>query len=198
VADASPPNPVSDFSRPRTDSAPWLSVPASLPAGTERWLPLGSEPDRLRLLWCPPKPGVAPEGFWILAEPISTELAAAIHNHFAENRTTPVWRTEHGSGLATFDRKTQLTFVSNLSILSGLYGKEKEEVDAPVAHFTLPTNAQLYYARSVCSHRALAIPDVYPWTKEIAAHSASDAFSPVFMSLQPILVRAVARGSLER
>ena len=193
VEDASLPNPVTDFSRPRTDSAPWLSVPASLPAGTERRLPLGSEPDRLRLLWCPPKPGVAPEGFWILAEPISTELAAAIHNHFAEKRTTPVWRAEPETDFARFDRNVEGVIRSQLSILAGFFGHERDEADVPVANFELPTNAQIYYARSVCRSSSMPLPDDYVWTRELDAVSHSDDYAPVLMPLQPILVRAVAR-----
>lgn len=186
------PNPVTDFSHPRTDSAPWLSVPASLPAGAERRLPLGSEPDRLGLLWCPPDPEIAPEGFWILAGPISTELAADIHNHLAENRSTPVWRPETDKLAAYFNYSSAVTALSQLSILAGFYGHERDEAEAPVAHFAFPTQAQLDYAARICPPGALEHAGEDLWTTDIGALPAATR-NVLHMPLQPILVRAVAR-----
>ena len=186
------PNPVTDFSRPRTDSVPWLSVPASLPAGTERRLPLGAEADRLRLLWCPPDPEVAPAGFWILADPISTELAAAIHNHMAESRDTPVWRPETDKLPAYFNYSAAVTALSQLSILAGLYGHERDEAEAPLAHFAFPTQAQLDYASRVCLPDALEFPGEDLWTTDARALPAGTR-NVLQQPLQPILVRAVAR-----
>ena len=83
----------------------------------------------------------------------------------------------------------ELVIRQQMTILAGLYGQHGPgEADAPAAHFVLPSNAQLAYARRICPSDSLAFTGEDLWTTEFFSVSRSGV--PILMPLQPILVRA--------
>ena len=175
-------NPVTDFSRPVADAGDWFALTPPPAPGTRKTLALGAAPDRLTLVWCPPHPKVAPNGFWILESGIDPELACKIHDNFPDDPDFRVWQPEPRYPMleAHFGLSSATDLLEKLNALAGF---------GDAAHFAFPTTMQINYAKQVFPPLSASIPLEDQWFDEYAvAFSVSSGRDMAFMPLQPILV----------
>ena len=175
-------NPVTDFSRPVADAGEWFALTPPPAPGTRKTLALGAAPDRLTLVWCPPHPKVAPNGFWILESGIDPELACKIHDNFPDDPDFRVWQPEPRYPMleAHFGLSSATDLLEKLNALAGF---------GDAAHFAFPTTMQINYAKQVFPPLSASIPLEDQWFDEYAvALSVSSGRDMAFMPLQPILV----------
>ena len=175
-------NPVTDFSRPVADAGEWFGLTPPPATGTRKTLALGAAPDRLTLVWCPPHPKAAPNGFWILESGIDPELACEIHDNFPDDPDFRVWQSEPRYPMleAHFGLSSATDLLEKLNAIAG-FGDS--------AHFEFPTMMQIDYAKQVYPPLSVSIPNGDMWFSEFAAaFSVSSGGDMVFMPLQPILV----------
>ena len=175
-------NPVTDFSRPVADAGEWFALTPPPAPGTRKTLALGAAPDRLTLVWCPPHPKVAPNGFWILESGIDPELACKIHDNFPDDPDFRVWQPEPRYPMleAHFGLSSATDLLEKLNALAGF---------GDAAHFAFPTTMQINYAKQVFPPLSASIPLEDQWFDEYAvAFSVSSGRDMAFMPLQPILV----------
>ena len=182
VQSAAVQNPVTDFSRPVADAGEWFALTPPPAPGTRKTLALGAAPDRLTLVWCPPHPKVAPNGFWILESGIDPELACKIHDNFPDDPDFRVWQPEPRYPMleAHFGLSSATDLLEKLNALAGF---------GDAAHFAFPTTMQINYAKQVFPPLSASIPLEDQWFDEYAvAFSVSSGRDMAFMPLQPILV----------
>ncbi len=175
-------NPVTDFSRPVADAGEWFGLTPPPAAGTRKTLALGAAPDRLTLVWCPPHPKAAPNGFWIVESGIDPELACEIHDNFPDDPDFRVWQPEPRYPMleAHFGLSSATDLLEKLNALAGF---------GDAAHFAFPTTMQIHYAKQVFPPLSASIPLEDQWFDEYAvAFSVSSGRDMAFMPLQPILV----------
>jgi len=175
-------NPVTDFSRPVTYAGEWFGLTPPPAAGTRKTLALGAAPDRLTLVWCPPHPKAAPNGFWIVESGIDPELACEIHDNFPDDPDFRVWQPEPRYPMleAHFGLSSATDLLEKLNALAGF---------GDAAHFAFPTTMQINYAKQVFPPLSASIPLEDQWFDEYAvAFSVSSGRDMAFMPLQPILV----------
>ena len=175
-------NPVTDFSRPVADAGEWFGLTPPPAPGTRKTLALGAAPDRLTLVWCPPHPKAAPNGFWILESGIDPGLACEIHDNFPDDPDFRVWQPEPRYPMleAHFGLSSATDLLEKLNALAGF---------GDAAHFAFPTTMQIAYAKQVYPPLSASIPLEDQWFDEYAvAFSVSSGRDMAFMPLQPILV----------
>ena len=181
-------NPVTDFSVPDTERGLWIPTRKwQIPAGTENFLPVGAETNRLRFVWCPvpadspeaPDPSLAP-GFWILDRPVSLELAALVLNHLAESRSDPVARPEdprRGEWPAAIGGEAIEPLLVSMTRFAG--------IPIDLLAFSVPTPGQLLVAENVLREHGGTLPSGDVWTSDLLSLAAPPGSS--FMNLQPVL-----------
>ena len=182
VQSAAFPNPVKDFSRPVADAGEWFGLTPPPAPGTRKTLALGAAPDRLTLVWCPPHPKAAPNGFWLLESGVDPQLACEIHDNFPDDPDFRVWQPEPRYPMleAHFGLSSATDLLEKLNDLAGF---------GDAAHFAFPTTMQIDYAKQVYPPLSASIPLEDQWFDEYAvAFSASSGRDMAFMPLQPILV----------
>ena len=138
--------------------------------------------DRLALVWCPPHPKAAPDGFWILEWGVDPQLACEIHDNFPDGPDFEVWKPEPRYPLpeAHFGLAAATNLLEKLNALAGF---------GDAAHFEFPTTMQISYAKRAYPPLSVSIPAEDLWCSELAnAFSASSGGDMVFMPLQPVLV----------
>lgn len=182
VQSATFPNPVTDFSRPVADAGEWFGLTPPPAPGTRKTLALGAAPDRLTLVWCPPHPKAAPNGFWLLESGVDPQLACEIHDNFPDDPDFRVWQPEPRYPMleAHFGLSSATDLLERLNALAGF---------GDAAHFAFPTTMQIAYAKQVYPPLSASIPLEDQWFDEYAvAFSVSSGRDMAFMPLQPILV----------